>query len=68
MQDFCQTLGQVLGRPSWLPVPDIALELLLGEAAKLVLEGQQVLPQALATTNFEFQYPTLATSLKHNVS
>ena len=45
MKDFCQTLGQVLGRPSWLPVPDIALELLLGEAAKLVLEGQQVLPQ-----------------------
>ncbi|MEB3228228.1 MAG: TIGR01777 family oxidoreductase [Synechocystis sp.] len=68
MKDFCQTLGQVLARPSWLPVPDIALELLLGEAAKLVLEGQQVLPQAISTTQFEFQYPTLGASLKHSVS
>jgi len=68
MKDFCQTLGHALGRPSWLPVPDIALELLLGEAAKLVLEGQQVLPQAIAATNFTFQYPTLAASLKQILS
>jgi uncharacterized protein (TIGR01777 family) len=68
MKAFCQTLGQVLGRPSWLPVPDLALELLLGEAAKLVLEGQQVLPQAISTTNFTFQYPTLAASLKQILS
>lgn len=68
MKDFCRTLGQVLGRPSWLPVPDIALELLLGEAAKLVLEGQRVLPQTLTGTNFEFQYPTLAASLKHSLA
>ncbi|MFN9173339.1 MAG: TIGR01777 family oxidoreductase [Synechocystis sp.] len=68
MKDFCQTLGQVLSRPSWLPVPDLALELLLGEAAKLVLEGQQVLPQEIATTNFKFQYPKLAASLKQILS
>ena len=68
MNDFCQTLGQALGRPSWLPVPDLALELLLGEAAKLVLEGQQVLPQKIATTSFDFQYPTLAASLKQILS
>ncbi|MBE9239875.1 TIGR01777 family oxidoreductase [Synechocystis salina] len=64
MKEFCHTLGKVLARPSWLPVPDIALELLLGEAAKLVLEGQKVLPEAIAKTDFQFQAPDLETSLR----
>ena len=46
MNELCQTLGTVLNRPSWLPVPDFAIELLLGEAAQVVLEGQEVLPKA----------------------
>lgn len=36
--------GTVLGRPSWLPVPDFALQTLLGEGAGVVLDGQRVLP------------------------
>src|SRR6478672_2746605 len=39
MAEFCQALGEVLNRPSWLPVPDFALEALLGDGAKVVLEG-----------------------------
>ncbi len=64
MNEFCHELGAVLQRPSWLPVPDFALELLLGEAAKLVLEGQQVLPQATQSLGFEYQYPTVGSSLR----
>jgi len=63
MNELCQTLGTVLNRPSWLPVPDFAIELLLGEAAQVVLEGQEVLPQATQSTGFEFQYPDLKASL-----
>lgn len=64
MADFCQTLGHVLGRPSWLPVPDFVLELLLGEAAQVVLEGQQVLPQRLQEAGFTFQFPEAETALR----
>jgi uncharacterized protein len=67
MSELCQVLGQIVKRPSWLPVPGFALELLLGEAAKLVLEGQQVLPQQTQSTGFQFQYPTLQTALKQIV-
>ncbi|MCF2971750.1 TIGR01777 family oxidoreductase [Synechococcus sp. Nb3U1] len=64
MEEFCQTLGQVLARPSWLPVPELALELLLGEAAQVVLTGQRVLPQAALEAGFTFQYPHLKEALR----
>jgi hypothetical protein len=63
MKEFCQTLGQVMNRPSWLPVPGFALEALLGDAAKLVLEGQQVLPKQTQQAGFEYQYPQLKPAL-----
>lgn len=64
MAQFCQTLGEVLQRPSWLPVPALALELLLGDAAMVVLEGQQVQPRHTQRSGFEFQYPELKPALE----
>jgi uncharacterized protein (TIGR01777 family) len=63
MAEFCQTLGEVLHRPSWLPVPDFALEVLLGEGAQVVLEGQQVLPKRTTSSGFNYQYPMLKSAL-----
>ena len=67
MNELCKTLGEVMGRPSWLPVPDFALELLLGEAAQVVLEGQQVLPKRTLELGFEYQYTTVDQALKQVV-
>ncbi|MBW4577314.1 MAG: TIGR01777 family oxidoreductase [Aphanothece sp. CMT-3BRIN-NPC111] len=64
MTEFCQSLGQVLNRPSWLPVPGFALEVLLGDGAKVVLEGQQVLPKRTLSNGFDYQYPTLKPALE----
>ncbi len=63
MSKLCETLGEIMHRPSWLPVPDFALELLLGEASKVVLEGQQVLPNKTQSIGFEYQYPNLKQAL-----
>jgi hypothetical protein len=63
MSQLSQTLGEVIHRPSWLPVPDFALELLLGEGSKVVLEGQQVLPKATQAIGFQYRYPTLKSAL-----
>jgi uncharacterized protein len=63
MTDFAQTLGTVMNRPSWLPVPNFALEALLGEGAIVVLQGQQVTPTNTLAIGFEFQYPTLKPAL-----
>ena len=64
MADLSHTLGQVLKRPSWLPVPAFALEMMLGDGAKVVLEGQQVLPKQTQEAGFQFRYPTLEQALE----
>ncbi|MES1023116.1 TIGR01777 family oxidoreductase [Gloeocapsa sp. BRSZ] len=63
MAEFCQTMGEVMNRPSWLPVPGFAIEALLGDGAIVVLEGQKVLPQRAQAYNFEFQYPNVKQAL-----
>ncbi len=68
MNELCHILGQVLHRPSWLPVPDFALHLILGEAAQVVLEGQQVLPKRPQEYGFEYRYSTVKPALEEVVS
>jgi uncharacterized protein (TIGR01777 family) len=63
MGSFAATLGRVLGRPSLLPVPAPLLQLLLGDGARVVLEGQQVRPERLLAQGFHFQYPDLSAAL-----
>ena len=57
MKDFSQTLGKCLNRPNLLPVPGAVLKILLGDGAKVVLEGQKVISSKLK--NFNFKYPLL---------
>ncbi|NJK74919.1 MAG: TIGR01777 family protein [Microcoleus sp. SU_5_6] len=68
MNELCATLGEVLKRPSWLPVPGFALELLLGDGAKVVLEGQKVLPKQTLASGFQYQYPDLKSALEEIVT
>lgn len=63
MAVFSKQLGRSLGRPSILPVPGPVLQVLLGDGAKVVLEGQQVCSERLQTLGFSFRYPTVASAL-----
>ena len=64
IKDFGKTIGSVLHRPHWLPVPSFAMKWVLGQKSALVLEGQHVKPQVLMTNGFEFLFPTLESALK----
>ena len=68
MAEFCHVMGEALNRPSWLPVPEIALEALLGDAAKMVLEGQQVLPQRTQAAGFHYQFADIQSALRDVLS
>lgn len=68
MADFARSLGEVLGRPSLLPVPAPVLRMMLGDGAAVVLEGQRVLPQRLLDQGFQFDSPELSAALVASTS
>ena len=59
MKDFSRTLGRCINRPDLLPVPGPILKFLLGDGAKLVLEGQKVISIKLQEKIYKFKYPFL---------
>ncbi|MEM9484536.1 MAG: TIGR01777 family oxidoreductase [Cyanobacteria bacterium P01_F01_bin.116] len=67
MAELCDTLGKVMNRPSWLPVPDFVIETLLGDGAVVVLEGQKVLPERTQSTGFSYAYPKVEPALREIV-
>ncbi|QOR67082.1 TIGR01777 family protein [Cytobacillus suaedae] len=65
MKDFGITIGAVIGRPHWLPVPSFALRLLLGEMSTLVVDGQKVLPEKIQQYGYRFLYENLEEALEN---
>jgi len=64
MNEFSNSLGQALGRPSLLSVPGPILKLILGDGARVVLEGQNVQPQRLNKLKFKFSFPKINVAFK----
>jgi NAD dependent epimerase/dehydratase family enzyme len=64
MKEFSLTIGRVLGRPSWLPVPELVLRLAFGDLATMLTTGQRVEPVVALQAGYVFQYPTLEPALR----
>ena len=60
---FSSTLGAVMRRPSWLPLPGWLLTLLLGEAAELLLDSQFIRSDRLKELEYTFKFGGLAEAL-----
>jgi uncharacterized protein (TIGR01777 family) len=63
MGEFARALGQALRRPSWLPLPEVALRLLVGELATSLNPGMKVVPRAALAAGYPFRYPELPGAL-----
>ncbi len=65
-REYAKTLGRVLRRPAFLPMPAFAARLAFGEMAnELLLAGQRVVPQKLVESGYPFRCPTLEGALRH---
>ena len=64
MKQFCGSIGRILHRPSWLPVPGFALCVALGELGTLMTTGQHVTPAKALSRGYVFHYPKLEPALR----
>lgn len=64
-KEFAKAFGQALWRPSFMPLPTFAVNLMFGEErAKIMTEGQKVWPQKALDTGYTFQYPDITSAAK----
>ena len=57
--DFTKALGHAVRRPTILPTPRFAIELVFGDGAVIVTEGQRVVPEHSEATGYAFKYRTI---------
>lgn len=64
--EFTKTLGRVLNRPTFFPIPAFGARLAFGEMADaLLLSSQKVEPSVLEDNGLMFSWPTLEPALRH---
>jgi hypothetical protein len=61
---FALALGRALSRPAILPVPALALRLLLGEFAVSLLSGQRAIPARAEEMGFTFRFREIDEALE----
>lgn len=67
-EEFTKTLGSVLYRPTFLPLPEFAVNLVFGEMGDaLLLASTRVKPKRLLDAGYEFKYTDLKIALEHAV-
>ncbi len=66
--DFTKTLGEILYRPTIIPLPEFAVSMIFGEMGDaLLLSSTKALPKRLIDAGFEFKYPDLKKAIEHAV-
>ncbi len=63
-REFSSALGETLGRPSWLPVPEFMIKLTLGELGGILLTGQRVIPEKALKAGYQFKYQEVNEALR----
>jgi uncharacterized protein (TIGR01777 family) len=62
--ELSKTLGRVLRRPAFAPVPALAVKALYGEMAQIVTTGQRAMPATLMAAGYRFRQPNLEAALR----
>jgi len=57
--EFTRALAAALHRPAFFPVPGFALQLVLGEGALVVAEGQRVLPTRTSSLGYRLRFEAI---------
>ncbi len=67
-ETFTKVLGDVLYRPTFIPLPEFAINLVFGEMGhELLLSSTRVVPKRLQDKGFRFKFPELREALESAV-
>ncbi|MFN6963663.1 MAG: TIGR01777 family oxidoreductase [Pyrinomonadaceae bacterium] len=67
-EEFTKALGDVLYRPTFIPLPEFAVNLVFGEMGDaLLLDSTRVVPRRLVDAGFEFKYTKIRPALENAV-
>jgi uncharacterized protein (TIGR01777 family) len=64
MKQFAKTLGRVLHRPSFLPIPKFVIKILKGELGNYAIDSQRVVMNKLLNSGYKFKYENLEDALR----
>ena len=65
---FAKTLGKVLRRPAFAPLPGFVMRIMFGEmGVKLTLDSQRVMPKRLQESGYEFVHEELEPALRDSL-
>ncbi|MFP4157239.1 MAG: TIGR01777 family oxidoreductase [Opitutales bacterium] len=66
---FAQTLGKVLGRPAFIPLPAFAVRSMFGEMGReTILSNLTITPGKLINSGFDWSFPQLEAALTHSLN
>lgn len=67
-EEFTKVMGDVLYRPTFLPLPEFAVNMIFGEMGDaLLLDSTRVIPKRLLDSGYEFKFTDLKPALEHAV-
>lgn len=67
-RDFARTLGRVVGKRAWLPIPQVGIHSQLGVVSAILTNGRRVVPNKAQQLGYQFQYPQLEQAMRHLLS
>jgi len=65
-KEFSDAFAKALRRPAFIPVPSFVFNAILGaDRAKMITEGQKVIPQRTQELGFKYSYPTIESACRN---
>ena len=67
-KEFSKALGKALHRPSFSPVPALAIKALYGQMAEIVTEGQRAVPERALAGGYAYRQASLPAALESTLA
>jgi uncharacterized protein len=64
MKEFVETFGKILRRPSYFPIPKLAMKIVAGEVADYAVMSQRISVEKILNAGYKFKFENLEEALR----